>query len=59
MCNGSIKVGNVDSAYELKKKADLAYVHGLGERHILLSCADRDALETETRENAPSLKKDE
>ena len=58
MITGSVKCSNVDSDYDLKTKVDTAYTRGLGERHILLSLEDRDALEAETEEKAPSLKKE-
>lgn len=58
MIDGSIRCSNVDGEYTLKHRAMLAYDNGLGHRHTLLSCEGRDALEAETVEKAPSLKKE-
>lgn len=58
MCTGSIECPNVNSDYDLEQKVDAAYTLGIGKRYILLDCADRDELEAETKEKAPSLKKD-
>lgn len=58
MCNGSVQSGYVDSEYIVKQRAMAAYDNGLGDRHIRLSYIERRAFEEETKEKAPSNKKE-
>ena len=55
-CNGSFRCSNVDSEYFLKEYVQVVYDRPIGHRHVLLDCQEREALEEETKEKAPSLK---
>lgn len=58
MITGSFRCSNVDSDYLLKEYVQVVYDRPLGHRHCILPYPELHAFEDETKEKAPSLKKE-